>query len=1054
MSEIDFTQITLVACLLVAGPLFIFYQDYISIFHSNENEVQSAEAFPDPEPILLLTSASSSTEIYLSWLPSEDVTGYRIERESPIDNGFSVIIPDTGNLLTEYNDTALAIGTEYNYRVSAINQFGISIADDSSSARTWGYPDPPTNLGATAIAMTQIKLSWSAPAFDGDRPITGYKIERQDACAGNYNTVTSDTGNTTTVYTDTGLTSTVCYNYKTSAINTVGTGNGSNIATATTPSSPPNPASSPTNLLANTISSGQIDLSWTAPAGPVTGYKIERESPTGQGFGTIQADTGSSSTTYSVSGLATLTQYNFRVSAINATGVSSSSNEKSNYTASDQPTSLIAIAKSQSKIDISWAATGTGATTVMSDINTNTGENLISTRPIHAEFASSSSSLVDKQIDTIKLRIKKSGSPTGTAQIGVFNTDLSVKKLFDTKDVSTLTTSYADYTFSLPAGDQPYLIQVNDRIGIKFTGGDGSNEVSIMRDTSPSSFDGTNSYHTFYSSGWQNFTTDDLTMTLSLLNVTGATSFKIERESPVGGGFSTLVADTGNAITVYNDTGLATATQYNYRVSGIAHEVLSTASNAAATTTWTVPSAPINLGATAISTTQINLSWQQPSNNGGTAITGYKIQRQDACTGSFSTIVNDTASTATTYDNTGLVANTCYIYKIFAYNLVGISAVSNNATATTPSSPPTLPSPPTSLIATATSNSTIDLSWTAPSGSVTGYKVERATGSSGFGTIQANTGNTSTTYSDAGLTNATTYNYRVSTINASGTGSPSNTASATTTGTSVTLRVDSFGVQQFYAQKTGKQSFVVGTNNPNTMTGVDLKNIVGSATAQVQSSFNYWTLQADSGRSVRVNLNPSLSSGTQSTWQVAEPRGYMVVPQDIDEFEQTGYFRVRSTSADDDISYKQGGQHTSCCPSLAGSFGILLSYSGTKSKTTEKELNHPDYEFFSDTKLVSSGSLVNKWVGVKEVSRHVPTGQFYEVFIDLNPIDFTTGNPNNNWKKFYSHLDDGSESGQYGGHKTTYGKKYFTYRMDDAGYIDFALLSVYHIDNNTGQNIP
>src|SRR2546426_5955753 len=67
----------------------------------------------------------------------------------------------------------------------------------------------------------------------------------------------------------------------------------------------------------------------------------------------------------------------------------------------------------------------------------------------------------------------------------------------------------------------------------------------------------------------------------------------------------------------------------------------------------TVPAAPSNLAATAVSSSQINLSWQDNSSNES----GYNIERAPTSSGAWTQIATVGAS-ATTYANTGLSAST------------------------------------------------------------------------------------------------------------------------------------------------------------------------------------------------------------------------------------------------------------------------------------------------------------------------------------------------------------------------------------------------------------
>lgn len=195
----------------------------------------------------------------------------------------------------------------------------------------------------------------------------------------------------------------------------------------------------------------------------------------------------------------------------------------------------------------------------------------------------------------------------------------------------------------------------------------------------------------------------------------------------------------------------------------------------------TVPQPPTNLAASAISPSQINLSWNTPSNNGGSPITGYKIERS-VNGGAFSVLVSNTGSTSTTYSNTGLIHSTTYSYRVSAINTIGTSSQSNISSAITFD---VIPSPPTGLAATVVSSSQIDLDWNVPSDDggtpITGYKIERSTnGGVTWNVLVSNTGNVTTAYSNTGIAPNTSYTYRVSAINSEGISSPSNLASGTT----------------------------------------------------------------------------------------------------------------------------------------------------------------------------------------------------------------------------------------------------------------------------------
>src|SRR5207253_3026636 len=193
-------------------------------------------------------------------------------------------------------------------------------------------------------------------------------------------------------------------------------------------------------------------------------------------------------------------------------------------------------------------------------------------------------------------------------------------------------------------------------------------------------------------------------------NASNANGFVVNRSTD-GVTFSQL-AVLGN-VTSYKDTGLSAGSKCYYEVAATNGAGTSAFSNVANATTSAVqvpPAAPSNLTATAVSTSEIDLSW---TDNAAGNETGFLISR--STDGTTFTQIGSVGAGVTSYKNTGLSASTKYYYEVRATNAAGNSAFSNIANATTNAlqSPPAAPS---SLTATADSTSDLDLSWTDNAG--------------------------------------------------------------------------------------------------------------------------------------------------------------------------------------------------------------------------------------------------------------------------------------------------------------------------------------------------
>jgi hypothetical protein len=173
--------------------------------------------------------------------------------------------------------------------------------------------------------------------------------------------------------------------------------------------------------------------------------------------------------------------------------------------------------------------------------------------------------------------------------------------------------------------------------------------------------------------------------------------------------------------------------------------------------TVTAPATPTGLTVTGVTSTSVSLSWSPVS-----TATSYAVQR---ATGTGSPVQIASGLTSTTYTDSTVSPSTTYSYTVTASNSGGTSAPSGAASATTLASSST-PSTPTGLTVTSKSGTSIGLAWTASSGA-TGYVLQRSTSSNFSPATSIAISGGSTTYTDTGLSRATTYYYRLEATNGS-----------------------------------------------------------------------------------------------------------------------------------------------------------------------------------------------------------------------------------------------------------------------------------------------
>lgn len=484
------------------------------------------------------------------------------------------------------------------------------------------------------------------------------------------------------------------------------------IAPKPTPSPTPTTPSAPTGLTATAASSSAINLAWSDNSNNEEGFEIERaDTPDGpfEQIGTV----GENQNSFSDTGLPSYATFAYRVRAFNSAGDSPHSNTASGTTDDvlpTAPTSLAAQAGSESQITLSWtdnsaneqgfkieratASAGPYSQVATTSANASTyvdnglaalttyyyrlrafntaGNSAFSNNasatthnvptpgaPSSLTATTQSSSGIgltwrDNSSDEDGFKLERSTNAAGPfAQIAVVAAN--VTSLADSGLGAATTYYYRARAFNI-GGDSAY-----------------SNTASATTHpnppAAPTGFIARASSRSVVALSW----TD---------NSENEQGFKLHRATSSGGPFA-HIATTGPNTVSYTDSALGSSTTYYYELRAFNTGGESIHSSASVTTLQDPPPAPTNLNATAVSLSQINLSWT----DNASAESGFKIERALNQAGPY-TQISVTEPNNTAFADKGLSSGTRYYYRVRAFSSAGDSSYSNDASATTYPAPP------------------------------------------------------------------------------------------------------------------------------------------------------------------------------------------------------------------------------------------------------------------------------------------------------------------------------------------------------------------------------
>jgi hypothetical protein len=425
----------------------------------------------------------------------------------------------------------------------------------------------------------------------------------------------------------------------------------------------------PSDLAATGVTQQQIDLIWVDNSANENGFEIKR-SLDGSEYAVI-ASVGIDVTSFSDTGLSPNTTYSYKVCAFNEVGSSCSDVVTAKTLISLPPPSNLAAAPiSESQIDLAWSdnSDNEDGFRIHRVLDSNNGWGLV------AEIGADSSIYSDMGLDSATTYYYKvcafKGADEACSPVAsgttfdppASNDQIAFNELLL---AGSLSGGYQDTT----ANDG-----VAEVIEEQESGGKPAKRYSYLEhkwifDVQPGSS------ITFNANAWASASSDgdSFIFAYSVDDVNYTDMFAISANDD-DDRYQTYLLPSSTVGTVYIqivDTDRTSGNRSLDRVS-VDHMFIRIES-----APGNPPSPPSDLSATAVSASQIDLSWSDNS----TDENGFQIER--SLNGSTWEALGTTVADVTTYADMNLQANTSYTYRVLAYNASGSSIYSNTASATT-----------------------------------------------------------------------------------------------------------------------------------------------------------------------------------------------------------------------------------------------------------------------------------------------------------------------------------------------------------------------------------